>query len=175
MRQRVTRDRIEQFMAAFADGKTPARIYLVGGATAVLFEWRDSTVDVDLKLVPDTDEVLRALPKLKERLQINIELAAPDDFIPALPGWQERSRFIKREGAIDFFHYDFYSQALAKIERGHETDLTDLKNMLDLGLVEPNRMWELFLRIEGQLYKYPAINEKSFRSAVDSIVKNFKR
>ncbi|HEY6247630.1 MAG TPA: DUF6036 family nucleotidyltransferase [Pyrinomonadaceae bacterium] len=174
MRQRVTRDRLERFMAAFADGTIPARIYLVGGATAVLFNWRDSTVDVDLKLVPDTDEVLRVLPKLKERLQINIELAAPDDFIPALPGWQERSRFIKRQGAIDFFHYDFYGQALAKIERGHQQDLTDVNQMLKMGLIEPQKMWELFLKIQGELYKYPAINQESFRSDVENFVRKWK-
>ena len=174
MRQKVTRDLIQQFMAAFANGRTPARIYLVGGVTAVLFDWRDSTVDVDIKLVPDTDEILRALPQLKERLQINIELAAPDDFIPALPGWQERSRFIRREGAIDFFHYDFYGQALAKIERGHEIDLADVQRMLDSGLVEPNRLWELFLQIEEKLYKYPAVDPKSFRSNVETLIKNFK-
>jgi hypothetical protein len=161
-------------MAAFADGTIPARIYLVGGATAVLFNWRDSTVDVDLKLVPDTDEVLRVLPKLKERLQINIELAAPDDFIPALPGWQERSRFIKRQGAIDFFHYDFYGQALAKIERGHQQDLTDVNQMLKMGLIEPQKMWELFLKIQGELYKYPAINQESFRSDVENFVRKWK-
>ena len=174
MRQRVTRDRLERFMAAFADGTIPVRIYLVGGATAVLFNWRDSTVDVDLKLVPDTDEVLRVLPKLKERLQINIELAAPDDFIPALPGWQERSRFIKRQGAIDFFHYDFYGQALAKIERGHQQDLTDVNQMLKMGLIEPQKMWELFLKIQGELYKYPAINQESFRSDVENFVRKWK-
>jgi hypothetical protein len=174
MRQRVTRERIEQFMAAFVGGKSPARIYFVGGATAVLLEWRDSTVDIDMKLVPDTDEILRILPKLKERLQINIELAAPDDFIPAIPGWQERSRFIKRAGLIDFFHYDFYGQALAKVERGHETDLTDVKHMIDSGLVEPERMRELFRQIEGDIYKYPAIDPKSFRSAVETLIKNLK-
>ena len=174
MRQRVTRLRLEHFMSAFAGSKTPARIYLVGGATAVLFDWRDSTVDVDIKLIPDSDEILRTLPKLKENLHINIELAAPDDFIPAVPGWQERSRFIRREGSIDFFHYDFYGQALAKIERGHETDLTDVKHMLEMGLIEPNRMWELFLKIEGELYKYPAINPESFHSAVQNFVSDLQ-
>jgi len=162
-------------MSAFAGSKTPARIYLVGGATAVLFDWRDSTVDVDIKLIPDSDEILRTLPKLKENLHINIELAAPDDFIPAVPGWQERSRFIRREGSIDFFHYDFYGQALAKIERGHETDLADVKHMLEMGLIEPNRMWELFLKIEGELYKYPAINRESFHSAVQNFVSDLER
>lgn len=80
---------------------------MVGGATAVLLGWRDSTVDIDLKIVPDSNRILRSLPALKERLQLNVELAAPDDFIPALPNWEERSKFIKQEGRLAFLHYDF--------------------------------------------------------------------
>jgi hypothetical protein len=53
--------------------RRPARVYLTGGATAVLHGWRVSTIDVDLKLVPDDDGVLHAIPKLKERLSMNIE------------------------------------------------------------------------------------------------------
>ena len=52
-----------------------------------------------MKLVPEIDTVLRTLPALKERLHINIELASPDNFIPEVPGWQERSRFIRKEGS----------------------------------------------------------------------------
>jgi hypothetical protein len=48
--------------------RRPARVYLTGGATAVLEGWRASTIDVDLKLVPDDDELLRAIVDLKERL-----------------------------------------------------------------------------------------------------------
>ena len=44
-----------------------------GGATAVLHGWRASTIDVDLKLVPDDDALLRALPRLKEELHVNLE------------------------------------------------------------------------------------------------------
>ncbi len=66
---------------------TPTRIYLTGGATAVLEGWRGSTVDVDLRLEPDLDVLLRELPALKEDLGLNIELASPPDFIPELPGW----------------------------------------------------------------------------------------
>ena len=95
MRQKVTAARLEEFMKALGNAVAgPARIFLVGGASSVLLGWRDSTIDVDLKLVPENDEILRRLPPLKERLQLNIELASPDDFIPELPGWQERSRFI---------------------------------------------------------------------------------
>ena len=62
----------------------------------MLLGWRESTIDVDLKLVPEASEILKALPDLKEQLQINVELASPDDFIPALPGWEERSGFIAK-------------------------------------------------------------------------------
>jgi len=116
-----------------------------------------------------------SLPQLKEDLQVNIELASPDDFIPALPGWEERSGFISREGAIDFFHYDFYAQALAKIERGHSTDVLDVRQMIERGLVEPSRLLELFSRIEDRLYKYPAIDGKTFRRAVEEFVESRTR
>ncbi len=56
--------------------------YLAGGATAVLLGWRDSTIDVDLALVPEQDALLRAISELKHELGINVELVAADDFVP---------------------------------------------------------------------------------------------
>jgi hypothetical protein len=152
--------------------KQTARVYFVGGATAVLLGWRETTIDVDFKIVPELDEILRKLPKLKEDLSLNIELAAPDDFVPALPGWEERSSHIARVGSIDFFHYDFYGQALAKIERGHTTDVKDVREMIERGLVEPSRLLELFSRVEDKLYKYPALNPQSLRQAVEQLVQS---
>jgi hypothetical protein len=175
MREKVSAEAIERFMKALGRaGRSRARIYFVGGVSAVLLGWRETTIDIDLKLVPEVNEILKALPDLKERLQVNVELASPDDFIPPLPGWEERSGFIAREGEIDFFHYDFYAQALAKIERGHNTDLLDVRQMIDLGLVEPSRLLEFFSRIEDQMYKYPAIDVKSFRNAVEQFVQSLQ-
>jgi hypothetical protein len=170
MRQKVSADRLAKFMKSLAHGQRKrARVYLVGGATAVLLGWRDTTIDVDLKIVPEIDEVLRRLPQIKEDLQLNVELASPDDFVPALPGWEERSTYIGREGAIEFFHYDFYGQALAKIERGHTTDRRDVEEMISQGLVDPARLLELFSRVENELYKYPAIDPKSLKQAVEGL------
>lgn len=45
-----------------------------------------------------------------------------DDFIPSLPGWRDRSVFIARHGAVDFYHYDCSAQALAKVERFLEAE-----------------------------------------------------
>lgn len=170
MRERLTGERLYVFMRALGRAATAeARVYLTGGATAVLLGWRDSTLDVDLKIIPDRDELMRAIPALKESLQINVELASPDDFIPALSGWQERSPFIVREGSVSFHHYDFYAQALAKIERGHEIDRRDVRDMLASGLVKPAKLKELFAAIEPELYRYPALDPARFRRSVESL------
>ncbi len=171
MRQAVTSERLQEFIEALGrQTDEPARVFLVGGATAVLLGWRRSTVDIDLKLMPETDELFRQLSSLKDKLGINIELASPGDFIPELPGWQERSKFICQSRNLTFLHYDFYSQTLAKIERGHEMDWFDVRNFIGSKLVETEKLFEFFVQIEGELHKYPAIDPASFRRAVESVI-----
>jgi len=151
------------------------RIYLTGGATAVLEGWRPTTIDVDLRFEPEADELLRALPALKERLGINIELASPPDFIPELPGWRARSPLVFQEASVHVHHFDPYSQALSKIERGFEQDLTDAQMMIARGLVDPARLRELYDRIEPELYRYPAIEPSAFRAKVDRALSGSSR
>ena len=143
------------------------RLYFTGGATAVLHGWRPSTIDVDIKMEPETDRLFRALPRIKDELQINVELAAPDQFIPEIPGWQDHSVFISREGHLSFYHYDYYAQALSKIQRGHDQDLTDMREMLDRGLINRDELRRRFEQIEPQLYRYPAIDPQAFREALE--------
>jgi len=168
MRALADADRIRRFMRALgADADETTRVYFTGGATAVLFGWRGSTIDVDLKMVPERDRLLRAIPALKESLQINVELASPADFIPVADGWEERSPFIDRHGAAFFHHFDLYAQALAKVERGHAQDVADVREMLARGLVDAERARRYFDAIEPELYRYPAIDGRSFRRAVE--------
>lgn len=151
-----------------------ARVYFTGGATAVLLGWRASTIDIDLQIVPDQDRLLRAIPELKEELELNIELACPAHFIPELPGWEDRSQFIAQEGSLSFYHYDLYAQALSKIERAHKQDLADVKELLNRGLIEPARLRELFDQILPSLYRFPAIDPKSFRNGLSSVLAEFE-
>jgi len=146
----------------------PVRMYLTGGSTAVIEGWRESTVDVDLRLEPEDDRLLRELPAIKEGLGVSIELASPPDFIPELPGWRERSPFVFREGGVDVHQFDLYSQALSKIERGFDQDLDDVRTMIERGLVEPARAREYYEAIEPELYRYPAIDPVAFRRKVDA-------
>jgi len=172
MRQVADDARIRRLMRGLSEAADrETTVYFTGGASAILLGWRATTIDVDLRFVPESDRLLRAIPNLKEELQINVELVSPSDFIPEIPGWQERSRFIEKEGDLSFFHYDFYSQALAKIERGHAQDVEDVREMIRRGLVEPRRALGLFEAIEPYLHRYPAVDPASFRRAVEKSLK----
>jgi hypothetical protein len=80
------------------------RMYLTGGATAVLEGWRASTVDIDVRL-----------------------------------------------------------------ERGFELDRKDVQGMVEAELVKPARLLELFEEIEPELYRFPAVDPKELRVAVQSL------
>lgn len=171
MRELADDERIRRLLGAlgaFADEETV--VYLTGGTTAVLEGWRGSTVDVDVLIEPESDALLRALARLKDELAINVELASPADFIPLPAGWRERSPFVAREGAVTFRHFDFTAQALAKLERGHDRDLADVRAMVERGLVDPAALRAAFEEIEGELHRFPAIDPAAFRRRVDEQV-----
>lgn len=168
MRRPVDEERIRRFMSELGrEADQEGRLYFTGGATAVLLGWRLSTIDVDVKMEPEADPLFRALPRIKDELEINVELAAPDQFIPELPGWKDRSSFIARQGRLSFYHYDFYAQALSKIERGHAKDLEDVRQMIGRGLVDRSELRRRFEQIEPQLYRFPAIDPEAFRRALE--------
>jgi hypothetical protein len=174
MRGLTDADRLRRFMAGMgAEASANARIYLTGGASAVLLGWRANTVDIDIKIVPEDDRLYRAIPELKERLQVNVELASPADFLPELSGWETRSPFIAQEGRVAFHHYDFYAQALAKIERGHAQDVQDVEHMLEQRLVEPRRVLQFLDEIQPRLYRYPAVDPPAFRRAVEQALQRY--
>jgi hypothetical protein len=147
------------------------RMYLTGGATAVLEGWRESTADVDVRFEPDSDAALRRIGELKEQLSVNVELASPLDFLPPLPGWRDRSRFRLREGNLEVFDFDPYSQALSKLQRGFELDLDDVRSMVESKQVDPKVLQGLFEKIEDELFRFPAVDPKSLEAAVDSLAR----
>jgi hypothetical protein len=169
MRERADSERVRALARELGRAATgDAKMYLTGGATAVLEGWRESTIDIDVRLEPERDELLRRIATIKDELDINVELASPPDFIPELPAWRERSPFLFREGRLDVHQFDPYSQALSKIERSFELDLEDVNAMLERGLIEPSRLRELFVQIEPELFRYPAIDPAAFRERLES-------
>ena len=151
--------------------KGTGRLYMVGGTSAVLLGWREHTIDMDLALHPEPPGIYEAIELAKEALGVNVEVAAPDHFIPALPDWELRSPFICRYGKIDYSHYDFYGQALSKLCRAHGCDLEDVRAMHRQGLVTPAELLRFFERIEPRLKRYPQVHEENFKMRVHEMVR----
>jgi hypothetical protein len=172
MRRKVTVETLKQFMEELAaSARSPGKVYFTGGATALLLGFREQTIDVDIKLDPEPQGVFDAMPELKNRLDLNIELASPDDFIPPTPDWRERSPLVAAIGQVQFFHYDLTLQALSKLERGYAQDLADVRNLVGAGHVTPEELRGRFAQIEPGLVRYPAIDPPRFKRSLEGFLK----
>jgi hypothetical protein len=175
MRSNIDPQKIEQLMKALGrEASGSGRIYFTGGASALLIGWRSSTVDIDICLDPEPPGIFQAIAKLKQELDINIELASPQDFLPALPGWQERSVFIRQHGKISFYHYDFTAQALAKLSRGYDRDTNDVQAMYDQKLFSLIELYNCFEAIEPELIRFPSINPALLRNKIEKFIESCK-
>jgi hypothetical protein len=142
------------------------RVYLVGGATAVLAGWRTATIDADLSA--DDETVFGDVQGIKDRLRLNVEFARPEHFVPALAGSAGRHVFIERVGDVEFFHYDPYAQLLSKIVRGFRKDMLDAEGFVTSGMVDPSRFRALVAAIPDSEYlKHPNLSRAGVESAVD--------
>ncbi len=171
MRKELTRERLVLLMKELAQS-APRRgtysVYLVGGGTAVYLGWRHSSIDVDL--FSDQESVFRDIQEIKERLNVNIEFARPEDFVPPLKGTAGRHVFIETMGSITFYHYDPYAQLFSKVVRGFRRDLDDAREFVSSGMVDPGRFRSLVASIRDSAYaKYPNLS----RSGVDKAVEAF--
>jgi hypothetical protein len=158
-----------QALAKSAPRKGSYRVYLVGGGTAVYAGWRPSSIDADL--FSDQEEVFRGIQRIKERLQVNVEFARPEHFVPELPGNASRHVFLETIGPVSFYHYDPYAQVLAKVVRGFGRDLEDAGHFLRSGMVEPERLRNLVAQIPDASYaRYPTLSRAGVVSAVESFL-----
>ena len=171
MRQNVDSQRIEKLMQALGrEAQGSGCIFFTGGASALLIGWRESTVDVDIRLDPEPPGIFQAIAKLKQELNINIELASPQDFLPPLPGWRDRSVFIGKQGQISFYHYDFTAQALSKLSRGFDRDIKDIRAMYQQKLFSLRDLHDCFEAIAPELIRFPSLDPVLLKSRVENFI-----
>ncbi len=175
MRLNVDRLKIEELMNALGrEARGSGCIYFTGGASALLIGWRSSTVDIDIRLDPEPLGIFQAIANLKQELNINIELASPQDFLPTLPEWRDRSVFIAKHGQILFYHYDFTAQALAKLSRGFDRDIKDIEAMYNQKLFSLSKLKDCFEAIAPELIRFPSLNPDVLRSRVENFIERFE-
>ena len=171
MRPPIDRLRVHYFLVKLGmTFRHAARLYLVGGATLVYEGLREQSLDIDIsyEVAPQHEaEFAAAIFTLKDELQVNIELASPGDFIPLPSGWKERARFVGRFGQVDVFHFDLYSTALSKIERGREGDFQDVLAMLRAGQIDLTELRAAFDNI------MPRVEAESLKRNPERFKRNF--
>ena len=147
----------------------PYRVYLVGGGTAVLAGWRPSSVDADL--FSEQEQVFRDIQRIKERLDVNVEFARPEQFVPELEGTADRHVFIETIGPVSYYHYDPYAQTLSKVVRGFRRDVEDAGHFISSGMVDPDRLRALVEQIPSSSYfRYPNLSRAAVKEAVDQFL-----
>lgn len=172
MRQTVHPEQIDAFLKALGkEIRVPCRIYLVGGTSLVALGLRDQTIDIDLAYEIDNahhQKLIEAIRRLKEELNLNIEEASPGDFIPLPPGWKGRCIYIGTFGQVSAFHFDLYSTALSKIDRGTDVDLEDVTALLQNEKIEWEKLKEFYQAI------LPDYGTRSLRQDPARLRQNFK-
>ena len=168
MRADTDAERLQRLLAELGrDARPGDRLYLSGGGSALLIGWRAYTHDVDVRIeADDADPLLRSITRLKDTLDVNVELAGPLDFLPEPAGWRDRSAFVGRFGELDVFHTDFTLQALSKLQRGFTQDLCDVAAMLDRGLTTATAIRDTFAELEPGMFRFPALDPDRLRDAV---------
>jgi len=167
----LDKHKLNEFLAQLGKrARSKGACYLTGGASALLIGWRAMTLDVDVKFDPEPPGVFDAIAELKKSLQINVELASPDDFIPVTQDWKSRSLFIAQYGDLSVYHFDFTAQALSKIERGHPKDLLDAREMLRRGLTSKPLLATMLLAIRPFIRRYPALDEDDFVRRIEAFL-----
>lgn len=171
MRQNVNAARIEEFLHTLGkEVNFACTLYLVGGTSLVYFGLRNQTIDIDLSFeVGDKyhQDLINIIRRLKEKMDLNVEEANPGDFIPLPSGWKERSIFIRRFGSVDVFHFDLYSVALSKIERGNEVDLEDVVALVQNGKIS----WETLRTFYEEIL--PQMGKQSLKQDPARFQRNF--
>ncbi len=141
MPQGIGKAEIDKFLTSVGQAmRKPARLYLSGETALIHMGTRpggamngtmNGTINIEVVLdTTDQDEMLSAIQRVLDQMQIGVELASPADLIPLPTQWTTQSRYVGRSGSVDIFYFDFYSLALSKVARGADRDLMDIKLLL---------------------------------------------
>lgn len=106
----------------------------------------------------DEDEMITAIRRIVEQMQINVEFASPGDFIPIPTQWVAQAKYIGRYGSIEAFYFDFYSLALSKIARGSDRDLINVKLLVQQKVITLEGLDATYKEVLPRMGKRPYIN-----------------
>lgn len=144
----VTEQTIIEFLSRLGEVyQGEGTLYLLGGSAMCLLGSPRQTEDIDYTFA-STEELDMGLEasinQLAGEMQLDMELAPIDEFIPLPIDADKRHQLIGRYGKLTVYTYDPYSIALSKVSRGFDSDLEDVLFLLNRGMIEMSRL-EVFV------------------------------
>ncbi len=135
--------------------EAPARLYLLGGSALLLLGNPRPTLDIDY-LGEDINKTnwQNDLDQLGCEMHINLDPVPLHQFIPIPTGASERHIFYQLFGLLEVYIYDPYAIAISKIERGFDTDISDVVFLIQAGLIELNKLEEMLSNALKQSREY---------------------
>jgi len=88
---------------------------------------------------------------------------------------RDRSVFIGIKGQISFYHYDFTAQALAKLSRGFDRDINDVRGMYQQKLFSLKELRDCFEAIEPELIRFPSLDPDALRNRVETFIQQLEK
>jgi hypothetical protein len=124
--------------------RRPAKLHLLGGSALFLLDSSRPTVDIDY-VGPDIDkdELQHTIDEVAAEMRLEADAVRLGDCIRIPPDAAERHRFFGRFGPPEVYIFDPYSIALAKIERGFDTDIDDVAFLVRSRTVGLSRLNEI--------------------------------
>ncbi len=133
----LTPERLTQFFEQVAQRhKQPANLYIFGGSALLLIGGRRNTGDIDFTIEVSDRELRKAIEQVAVELGLDAEESVPAKFMPLPPDSEHRHRLIGTFGKLQVFVFDLYSIALMKIDRAFETDIEDVRFLLNQSLID---------------------------------------
>jgi hypothetical protein len=149
----------------------PATLYLLGGSALCFLGSPRVTLDIDYIAEVAEEDTVRfqdLLSELAAEMHLDLEDVPLAEFIPLPPEAWERRQIVKRFNQLAVYIFDPYSIALSKIARGFEADIEDVVFMLDEGVIEFDKLEDLFEQILPQAAEADIIPQE-FRSYFEEL------
>ncbi len=128
----LTPERLVQFFELLAQRyEQSANLYIFGGSALLLIGSRRNTGDIDFTINTVDDNLRQAIAQTASELGLDVEESVPAEFMPLPRGSEQRHMLIGTFGKLKVFVFDLYSIAIMKIDRAFETDVEDVRYLLN--------------------------------------------
>lgn len=158
----LTPERLTQFFERLAQQYAqPASLYIFGGSALLLIGSRRNTGDIDFTLNAADRELRDVIQRVAAELGLDVEESIPAEFMPLPSASEQRHQLIGTFGNLQVFIFDPYSIAIMKIDRAFETDIEDVRFLLNQGFINLEAL-EVHIADVANRYEEPLTLKRNF-------------